>query len=427
MSRLLKSLSTGLCALALVSCAGNPLTTSSRLNNQLDVVPGGYEPGDHDPVAKAAFWGTRYDRNPNDADVAVTFSQALRVMGSNEEALTVMTRTYRQAGNKPDVALEYGKVLIANDRAFEAIRPLEQAILTGKGEDWRSYSAYGVALDKIGEHKAARQQYDMALKIKPNSHVVLNNKGLSYALSGNLTKAEQTLRFAAATTAGTPTVRQNLALVLGFKGDSAEAERLARSDLPPRIADNNVAYFRSLTAQPAHWQAFAGDNVEMPSFDAPVATSSYEAASVIEAPTESVTEPVMIRPETFPVPALPEEPDGDPTPLGDILSSLSVPAEEPPARTIADGIGSSEWGGIAPPVAIAAPVTIENTTLAAEDLANIVPEADIQEEKQETPAAALEGKTADEAEEAADQDETDTSEAEEVVELPVEEPTTPLY
>lgn len=368
MSRLLKTFSTGLCVLALAGCAGNPLTASSRLNEQLEVVPGGYEPGDHDPVAKAAFWGTRYDRDPNDADVAVSFSQSLRVMGSNEEAMTVMTRTYRQAGQDADVALEYGKVLIANDRAFEAVRPLEQAILTGKGEDWRSYSAYGVALDKIGEHKAARQQYDMALRIKPNSHVVLNNKGLSYALSGNLAKAEQTLRFAAATTAGTPTVRQNLALILGFNGNSSEAERLARSDLPPRIADNNVSYFRSLTAQPAYWQAFAGDNVEMPSFDTPTTAPAYAPAPYADAPAEAEQKPVPqpIRPEAFPVPVVPEASDGAPTPLGDILSSVVMPDTQPTSTITIDGFDADSWSTISAPAATALPLQVESASLTVE-------------------------------------------------------------
>ena len=44
--------------------------------------------------------------------------------------------------------------------------------------------------------------------------------------------------------------RQNLALVLGLEGKSAEAEHLMRQDLPPEIADANLAYFKG-TAAPA--------------------------------------------------------------------------------------------------------------------------------------------------------------------------------
>ena len=323
MTRLLKTLSAGVCALALVSCASTKPITSAKLDRNFDVVPGAYEPGDHDPVAKAAFWGTRYDREPDNPEVAVALSESLRAMGSNAEAMNVMQRSFQQFSGRPDVALEYGKVLIANDRAFEAVRPLEQAIQTGKGSDWRAYSAYGVALDKIGEHRGAREQYDQALKLNPNSPTVLNNKGLSYALSGQLNNAEQTLRYAAATTAGTPTVRQNLALILAFKGDTAEAERLARSDLPPRVADNNTAYFRSLVSQPAYWQAYAGDNVEMPTFDDTPPEPTFEDATV----------PAFNEPAPAPVPARKPtpEPEEDPFAGADVLSSLEAPQITGPA------------------------------------------------------------------------------------------------
>lgn len=269
MSTPIKTILSCSCALALASCASTSPIIGNNLDKKLDIVAGAQEPGKHDPIAKAAFWGTRYDRDPNNREYAVKFSKALRDMGSNAESLKVMSRMFEQFESDADIALEYGKSLLANDRAFEAVRPLEQAIAVTNEKDWRSYSAYGVALDKIGQHRMARKQYDKALQISPNEKAVLNNKGLSYALSGNLQKAETTLRYASAERTGTATVRQNLALVLAFKGEKSEAERLARSDLPPRIANNNVAYFQSLVSQPAYWQEFTGDNVDLPSFDEP--------------------------------------------------------------------------------------------------------------------------------------------------------------
>ena len=45
-------------------------------------------------------------------------------------------------------------------------------------------------------------------------------------------------------------VRQNLALVLGLEGKFAEAEAIQREDLPPQMADNNLAYLKAATAVP---------------------------------------------------------------------------------------------------------------------------------------------------------------------------------
>jgi Flp pilus assembly protein TadD len=77
---------------------------------------------------------------------------------------------------------------------------------------------------------------------------VLSNLGLSYALSKDLRNAEATLRRAAAQRPADPRVRQNLALVVGLQGRFAEAEAIARADLPPDEAAANVAYLRQMLA-----------------------------------------------------------------------------------------------------------------------------------------------------------------------------------
>ena len=75
---------------------------------------------------------------------------------------------------------------------------------------------------------------------------------------------------------GDARIRQNLALVLALSGEMREAERLARSDLPPLVADNNVQYYRQLMNQPAYWGEYAAEDVDVPDFDngAPLAPSA---------------------------------------------------------------------------------------------------------------------------------------------------------
>ncbi len=219
-----------------------------------------------DPIAAAAFWGTRYNTDQTDPAVAVKFSQALRKINSTNEAVGVMQKAINRAPDHTDVSLEYGKVLVETGRAFEAVRHLENAV-AAKPTDWNALSAYGVALDQIGEHEEARHKYDRALTYAPGAVSVLNNKGLSYALDGNLSMARMTLREAAGRAGGDSRVRQNLALVLALSGDMIGAERLARSDLPPKVADNNIDYFRQLMNQPAYWGEYAAGDVETPTFD----------------------------------------------------------------------------------------------------------------------------------------------------------------
>jgi len=84
---------------------------------------------------------------------------------------------------------------------------------------------------------------------------VLSNLGLSYTLTNNLKKAEETLRRASEQRDATPKVRQNLALVVGLQGRFAEAEKIVRADLPTAEAEANVTYLREMLAQHDEWKA----------------------------------------------------------------------------------------------------------------------------------------------------------------------------
>lgn len=235
-----------------------------------------------DPIAAAAYWGSRYDKDSGDVEAAVNYSEALRKIGSVDEAVSVMMKTAPRVPDNADVNLETGRALIEADRAFEAVRYVENA-LTARKRDWRALSVYGVALDQIGEHKLAREKYDAALLIKPDAVSVMSNKGLSYAMSGDLNAAISTLQLAAISRNADTRIRQNFALVLAIKGDLPQAERLARSDLPPQIADQNVQFYRQLVNQPAYWQSLAGADVDTPKF-APAAATSTEAPAALTQP-----------------------------------------------------------------------------------------------------------------------------------------------
>src|ERR1700738_1194271 len=89
----------------------------------------------------------------------------------------------------------------------------------------------------------------------PDEPSVLSNLGLSYALSKELPRAESTLKRAAAGQHVDPRVRQNLALVVGLQGRFAEAEAIARADLPAEEASANVAYLRQMLSHQSDAQA----------------------------------------------------------------------------------------------------------------------------------------------------------------------------
>ena len=139
----------------------------------------------------------------------------------------------------------YGRALADNGNFQQAFDVLSRAH-TPDDPDWHILSAQGAALDQLGRYEEARQYYASALKIVPDEPSVLSNLGLSYVLSKELPKAEETLRRAQATGRADARVRQNLALAVGLQGRFAEAETIVKADLPADEAAANVAYLKQM-------------------------------------------------------------------------------------------------------------------------------------------------------------------------------------
>jgi Flp pilus assembly protein TadD len=200
---------------------------------------------DADPRRSVEVYGERYRGNPKDADAALRYGQALRATGQRSQAVAVLEQaTIAHPGNKALLA-GYGRALADNGNFQQAFEVLGRAH-SPDNPDWRILSVQGTALDQLGRHDEARSYYASALKIVPGEPSVLSNLGLSYMLSKDLPKAEETLRQAYDTGRADARVRQNLGLVIGLQGRFAEAETLVKADLPPDEAAANVAYLKQM-------------------------------------------------------------------------------------------------------------------------------------------------------------------------------------
>ena len=198
-----------------------------------------------DPQRAAEVYGERYRANPKDANAAMAYGQALRMTGQRAQACAVLEQaTIANPGNKPLLAA-YGRALADNGNSQAAFDVLSRAH-SPANPDWRILSVQGTTLDKMGKHEEARRYYASALKIMPEEPSVLSNLGLSYMLTRELPDAEKTLRRAYGNPRADARVRQNLALVVGLQGRFAEAETIAKGDLPADEAATNVAYLREM-------------------------------------------------------------------------------------------------------------------------------------------------------------------------------------
>lgn len=201
-----------------------------------------------DPLRAVEVYGERYRANPKDAEAALGYGQALRATGQRAQAAAVLEQaTIAHPGNKTLLAA-YGRVLADNGSSQAAFDVLARAH-TPANPDWRILSVQGTTLDKMGKHEEARRYYATALKIVPEEPSVLSNLGLSYMLTRELPLAEETLRRAYSNPRADGRVRQNLALVVGLQGRFAEAETVAKGDLPADEAAANVVYLREMLSR----------------------------------------------------------------------------------------------------------------------------------------------------------------------------------
>jgi Flp pilus assembly protein TadD len=217
---------------------------AGALTSKAEASPG----ADADPRRAVDVYGERYRANPKDPESALAYGQALRATGQRAQAVAVLEQaTIAHPGNKALLA-GYGRALADNGSFQQAFDVLSRAH-SPDNPDWRILSVQGTALDQLGRHDDARRYYASALKIVPGEPSVLSNLGLSYMLSKELPKAEETLRLAYASTRADARVRQNLGLVVGLQGRFGEAETIVKADLPEDEAAANVAYLKQMLSR----------------------------------------------------------------------------------------------------------------------------------------------------------------------------------
>jgi Flp pilus assembly protein TadD len=217
-----------------------------------------------DPHRTVEVYGERFRANPKDSDAALKYGLALRAIGQRAQAVAVLERAaILNPGNKMVLA-GWGRALADNGQSQQAFDVLSRAH-TPANPDWRILSVQGTTLDKLGRHEDARRYYASALRIMPDEPSVLSNLGMSYILTKELSKAEETLRRAYAGAPVDSRIRQNLALVVGLQGRFDEAEGIVKADLPVDEAAANVAYLKQMLGRGANARTGAADAVSQDS------------------------------------------------------------------------------------------------------------------------------------------------------------------
>jgi Flp pilus assembly protein TadD len=234
-------------AMAVAGCQTMQLPETAAAPAQDSLPIANAETNGTDPRRDLDVYSQQYRDNSANVDIAMRYALALRRTGQRAQAVAVLEKASIANPHNKTVLGAYGRALAEAGSYEQALQVLDRAH-TPDQPDWHILSAQGAVLDQMGRHPDAQRYYLTALKIVPDEPSVLSNLGLSYALSKNLREAEATLRRAAAQHPVDARVRQNLALVVGLQGRFAEAESIARADLPADEAAANAAYLKQMLA-----------------------------------------------------------------------------------------------------------------------------------------------------------------------------------
>ena len=193
----------------------------------------------------AQHYAALHSKHPEDKAITLALARNLRFAGNPQQAIAVLNSGAVAQAPDAMTLLELGKDYLAADQLNLAKPTLERAKAAAP-LNWEVLSSLGVVYDYEGEYQQAQEQYDAALFLDPENPTVLNNKALSLAQQGRLDEAVKTMQTATDQPSASAQARQNLALLMALKGDAEAAERLARKDLPPAVAEANIEYYKSL-------------------------------------------------------------------------------------------------------------------------------------------------------------------------------------
>jgi len=240
------------------ACASSPATPELSAEEQAyqDAIEQALQPATaeqiaqaerSDPITRANFWATEYQKDSTDLDTIVSFMRSLRQIGSHERIQEIATTALPIHPTGYEIFLELGRSFMAQNKPQEAAQAFVRSADLSPVTDAAPLAALGLAFDRLENHAQAQEAYQIALEREPNRVSTLTNYGLSLALTGQLTDAETALRKAAQVPGADARVRQNLALVLGLQGRYSEMVDVDPS-APRRSVQANQKALREMIA-----------------------------------------------------------------------------------------------------------------------------------------------------------------------------------
>lgn len=176
---------------------------------------------------------------PRDRDALIEAGQAALGVEDLEAAIGFFGRAADVDPGHPGVAQGLGAVYLRSGRAGEALVQFDKALSAGVPEQ-AVLTDRALTLDLVGENAAAQTTYLRALQLEPGNDEARRRLALSYAISGNRARFEETLR--PLLDRRDMAAQRARAFGLAILGDSARATAIVEQVMPRDLATRLVPY-----------------------------------------------------------------------------------------------------------------------------------------------------------------------------------------
>ncbi|WP_086734106.1 SPOR domain-containing protein [Erythrobacter colymbi] len=176
---------------------------------------------------------------PRDRDALVEAGQAALGVDDLEAAIGFFGRAAEVDPGSAAVAQGLGSVYLRAGRAGEALVQFDRALAAGADER-TVLSDRALTLDLVGEHPAAQTAYTRALELDPANDEARRRLAISFAISGNRARFEDTLR--PLLDRRDMAAQRARAFGLAILGDSDRATAIVEQVMPRDLATRLVPY-----------------------------------------------------------------------------------------------------------------------------------------------------------------------------------------
>lgn len=176
---------------------------------------------------------------PRDRDALVEAGQAALGVDDLEAAIGFFGRAAEVDPGSAAVAQGLGSVYLRAGRAGEALVQFDRALAAGADER-TVLPDRALTLDLVGEHPAAQTSYTRALELDPANDEARRRLAISFAISGNRARFEDTLR--PLLDRRDMAAQRARAFGLAILGDSDRASAIVEQVMPRDLATRLVPY-----------------------------------------------------------------------------------------------------------------------------------------------------------------------------------------